>query len=556
MKVDYRYRFHPSILGTNRQIAREASHVLYTENLLVRINSSGQSLSEDSLHRTKNGDTVPILASKDYAKRFTRHVMEVVMLQDFESPFELSSCHSETCFVIASDDIPRLCWNLLSTNTSKNRTLSQLTLAVEVRHDMDVSDINGDPCMENQDKTQNQVYKEGGAAASDKTSNNSNQTSIECTQQQTYRLLEPLRRLHSLQAVHIEGPVGEHYKVPLVESMCRPGPTEKELFDVVLAMFEDARTTYDTGNLSSAVSKMKHTLDTMDDYKNIAQCMFDPLLPIWDAYYQMRFVIWTNLGWASLKSDNIDEVEVAFYCAHVLLSLYVGEDADYWMAPPMGHEIAMTFYMWTKVWEASDDLGDHDQMVRSYCLREVVDYLQEGLRHEPRNELLGQQLRRREEELQKAIDLEDLERGVFAPSAAIEWWVPEVEDEGKREDDGEDEDEDGDKGEDEGKDDNEGENEDDSEYKDKNQGETDSESEDEAEDEDNDESENENDSEYTDKNQSENDNENRNEDGDESEDEGEDDSEYKDENQSENDNGGEGEDENESENEDDGEGED
>ena len=554
MKVDYRYRFHPSILGTNRQIAREASHVLYTENLLVRINSSGQSLSEDSLHRTKNGDTVPILASKDYAKRFTRHVMEVVMLQDFESPFELSSCHSETCFVIASDDIPRLCWNLLSTNTSRNRTLSQLTLAVEVRHDMDVSDTNGDPCMENQDKTQNQVYKEGGAAASDKTSNNSNQTSIECTQQQTYRLLEPLRRLHSLQAVHIEGPVGEHYKVPLVESMCRPGPTEKELFDVVLAVFEDARTTYDTGNLSSAVSKMKHTLDTMDDYKNIAQCMFDPLLPIWDAYYQMRFVIWTNLGWASLKSDNIDELEVAFYCAHVLLSLYVGEDADYWMAPPMGHEIAMTFYMWTKVWEASDDLGDHDQMVRSYCLREVVDYLQEGLRHEPRNELLGQQLRRREEELQKAIDLEDLmkmpdrvyERRVFAPSAAIKWWVPEVEDEGKREDDGEDEDEDVDKGEDEGKDDNEGENEDNSEHKNKNQGDpvTDTEGEDEDEDDYNSkddihgESENENDSEYKDKNQSENDNDSEGEDENESESESE--NEGKDEGENEDDGEGEG----------------
>ena len=104
MKEGYGYVFHPSILRTNRQIEREASHVLYAENLLVRVSSCGSALSANGFG---GGHAVPILACEPHAKLFTRHVMEFIMLRDYEASFDGHPSHSENCFVIASDDLPR-----------------------------------------------------------------------------------------------------------------------------------------------------------------------------------------------------------------------------------------------------------------------------------------------------------------------------------------------------------------------------------------------------------------------------------------------------------------
>lgn len=420
MKEEYEYRFHPSILRTNRQIESEASHVLYTENLLLRVSSSGWNLSSRAFGGDRKGHALPILAIEDHAQRFTRHVMEIVMLRDYESNFATmdGSCYSENCFIIASDDLPRFCWILFAKNSlgwEEDVLLSRLALAVEIRHDMDVSIIQGETTTGNESNFEYEVYNEdkakveGEAASGETFPNDRIQTSTRCSDSQIRRLLEPLRRLHSIQAVHIEGPVSEHYKASLEASMCGRGPSDKELFDVVLATYEDARITYDTGDISLAVTKMKQTLDIIDDYKDIAPKGPQGLSPLWDACKHMQFTTWTNLGWASLKKcENYAAVWDAHRLVETLVCTFVDEEWQYTNLLSKGHDIAMVFHMMAKVWEAFDDLGEHDYDRRSHYLGQIVSYLKAGLNHEPRNEMLAQELRNREEELENTKELEDL----------------------------------------------------------------------------------------------------------------------------------------------------
>lgn len=415
MKEEYYYRFHPSILRTNRQIEREASHVLYAENLLVRVSSCGRISCAGEFGRTGGGHAVPILANGHRAKQFTHHVMEFIMLRDYETSFSGDPSRSENCFIIASNDLYRLCWALLVKNLNWDEALSRLTLAIEVRRDIDVPTSQEETTAESQNKVEGQARNEDGinldkiAATDAIIPMDKVQTSIKCNEPQTRRLLEPFRRLHSIQAVHIEGPIIEQYKVPLLASMQGPGPSDQELLDEALAMLEDALITYDTGNISSAVTKMKYTLDTVEEHKRIAPEETNDLPALRDAYNKIKLTIWTKLGWASLKNrENDDDVMEALYCVETIMWTFVNENGEYWNAPPMGHETAMVFYMWADIWEALDDLGYNKSDRRSSCLAEVVSYLCHGLRHEPGNKLLQRKLRRREEELRSVLEVEAL----------------------------------------------------------------------------------------------------------------------------------------------------
>lgn len=433
MKKESSYQLHPAIIRTNQQIEREASHILYAENLLVRVSSIGPSSSWDLFGWNGEDHPVPILARADQAKRFTRHVMEVVTLQNSESPrdIEFGLDESEDSFIISSDDLPKSYWFLLRNNIDQNPPLSLLTLAVEIRHPMDVRPVQGEATTKKQNTVEDdacnehEVKREVETATGEIICNNETQTNTKFTDYQIRRLLEPLRCLHSFQAVCIKAPISEQYKAQLIASMCGPGPSDQELFDEVLAMFEDARITYDSGDLDSAVTKMKYTLDTINDYKNIAPSAPHHLLPLWDACRHMKYTMWTNLGWASLKKrDNYLEVSNAEKCTDILIREFVDEDLEYLNAPSMGHDIAMVFYLKVTVWEAFADLESHHLCPRSDKLEEVVGYLREGLRHEPQNTILREQMKRREDELQIAREFEDLtemsdriyERGDYEPS--------------------------------------------------------------------------------------------------------------------------------------------
>ena len=410
--------------------------MLYTENLLVRANSIRKTISAHNFEFAGVGYSVPILACGEHAKQFRYHIMEISMLREHEPYlFHVDEMDfSETCLIFASDDLPRFCWVLLK---NRGEWLSQLTLAVEIRHDNDVSTLQGRTSMDTRTDLGGDANIEYGfqledqAATGDTVAQTRTWNSSKTTDFQIRRLLEPFRSLHSLQGVHIEGPLAKGYKSPLIASMCAQEPSDEELFDTVYAGYEDAILTYETGDLSSAVNKMKNILDVMKDYKEIGISGIDEDFPPWDAFKPMRLTLWRYLGWASLsKRGNHTDVWKAYRYVQWILVTYVSADWENQNIPPMGHEIAMVFFLWAKVWEALDDLGEHDTVQRSDCLKEIIFYIEEGLRHEPGNGLLTQKLMKRKNELQNARYIKDLmemsdcihEREDFAPGRGRGDW--------------------------------------------------------------------------------------------------------------------------------------
>ena len=416
----------------------------------------------------EGGDTVPILADEDFAKSFKRHVMEVVVLQDYEIRFD-QTCETPFpggCVIIAGEDLSRFCWALLVNNGLGVDMSSRLTLAVEIRHDMIVSTLARGELTDIQTHSIDEACN-GCDASSIYTAAAGDfipESSIHrTTDQQIGRLLEPLRRLHSVQAVHIEGPISEQYKASLSASICRAAPTDQELFDAAFAIFEDAMATYEANDFPLAIAKMERTLDAMYDYKAISPSNFHFhfLSPVWDTYKSMKLTLWINLGFASLETGA--DVGDAYNYSR---SMHRGdeEDVEYWHTPPMGHDIAMLFYLWAKVWEAMDESEEWDYSQRSFHLPQVIAYLREGLRHEPSNKIIAEQLRRREAELRFAEEAEAMmdmwdpfnEPEIYAPEGwghlREGWDEGEDADDGEDAEDGEDDIEDAEDGEDDGED--------------------------------------------------------------------------------------------------------
>lgn len=372
--------------------------MLYNENLLVRINSSGPVLAPGMFDYR-----LPILATHDCAKQITNHVMEIVLLRDYLAygdewtgiAWAPEVKYSENCFVVAADDLQRFCLVLLMDNQNPDRPLSKLVIAMEISHDIDENDT-----------------------ADDDTKSMS---------RQMCRLLEPFRSLHSLEAVHIEGPISKADKTAIIARMCRPNPSDEELFDRVLTTYEDAMTTYHTSYPSLAITKLKHTLDTMKECHYLSTTgPFDAPTPPWDACRDLKFNIWYSLAVAYLQNRNsCTDVEEAYYHVEALINTYLNDNWDFSNVSPMGHGVAMVFYQLAEVQNARNDLQTHSSVVGStHDLRKVVGHLREGLRHEPGNQLLKQALKRKEEEVNNAEEVEDLmemsdrihERGEYSPS--------------------------------------------------------------------------------------------------------------------------------------------
>ena len=86
---------------------------------MVRTNSCGPILSANAFEKLGEGHALPVLAANDSAKRFKRHVMEIVLLWEYEDcgyrfiddayVADPESPYFENGFVVAGDDLPRFC---------------------------------------------------------------------------------------------------------------------------------------------------------------------------------------------------------------------------------------------------------------------------------------------------------------------------------------------------------------------------------------------------------------------------------------------------------------
>ena len=79
------------------------------------------------------------------------------------------------------------------------------------------------------------------------------------------RLLEPFRRLHSINDLQIIGPLSDIYKAEVMADISKPPPSSEDLFNYVLISLEKAISKLDSGDFASSISEFQNTLDELDD---------------------------------------------------------------------------------------------------------------------------------------------------------------------------------------------------------------------------------------------------------------------------------------------------
>ena len=444
MSEDYEYLFHPSILRVSRQIEHEASHILYDENSLVRVSTCAfRHWVVDGVGRKGRfgcGYDVPILAAYERANNFTRHTMALVMRRE-DKPSERFQA-IEWKFVIAGDDLQRFCHSLLMLNAFSGMRLDKLIIAIKVftkrtttitaPYDKDDTLIDsegfleGNCSIEATTSTQDDdsiasemplVGKapiEEGPPTLDQAIGPSEQKTSIVSSPRVLKLLEPLHKLHSLQEVYIEGPIGDDHKADLLLSMRSPPPSDVELFDELFCVFEDAVSTYDAGDQEAGFAKLKLTRDTIKEQMSTRKGVWSgkAVIPqgapyagytVWDASRDIEVQVWTRLAWKFLEIGTNPHVGVAQAFAFWIL----GESSDlnsYWNLPPQGNKAAMAFYLVAHAYEAQEKLKGKPRL---RYLEDVVKYLLDGLRHEPDNLMIRNEMKDKQDELKRLKSLQE-----------------------------------------------------------------------------------------------------------------------------------------------------
>lgn len=226
------------------------------------------------------------------------------------------------------------------------------------------------------------------------------------------RLLEPLRQLHSIHSPQIIGPLSEEYKAEVIADITKTMPSDQELFDHVLTTSEKAINNPDSGDSASSILDLKNTLVELGVAKRLIKDIYTELITgpyagvtMWEAYEDIEFLLSTKLAWAYLKTGD---VRTAHRWLCLIIRSVVDSRRECWKAKPGGHKIAMFFYLKSQVLEGWDRISGHDRACHCYCLPETVKALRQGLRHEPGNRVLAQELEKKELELAKEKEIDDL----------------------------------------------------------------------------------------------------------------------------------------------------
>lgn len=343
---------------------------------------------------------------------------------------------AENCFVIAGDDLPELCHTMLVQNIVSTSPLEDLTLAigiypedtadpvVQFEGDETLKDGGGilrDNVLTENTATRNENGFHGRAASKEKASREeaaiARKQAIVLARQRTstfpspriQRLLEPLNMLHSLHSVYIEGGMSDDYKAALLVRMLSPPPGDLEVFDLLHGMFEDTMCIYNTSTRDAAITKMISTLEAINDQNKIRPRSWrgSTVIPkgpyvgctVRDAQEDMQYQVRTNLARAFLDNGDVD-------AAQDYVRLITGEpdmDGGYRNSPPMGHKAAVAFHFEAHLYDIQ---GDRERRSRARCLGDIVNALQEGLRHEPGNPTLERELEGRQDELDLVREME------------------------------------------------------------------------------------------------------------------------------------------------------
>lgn len=445
MSEEHKYQFQPSILRASRQIEREASHILYNENSLVRVSSCGRRSWESESRRVGDhiGQVVPILAANERARLFTRHTMEVAMLH--KDSLSVGSDVTANSCVIAGDDLQGFCHVLLWMNKFPATRLDQLSLAIEVfpervaaiaaPYEKDGALINGEGSLKGNCSIEATTSTKGEnpvlTVMSDvrKTSIGESPLTLDqaispgepatssVSSPRVLKLLKPLQTLHSLHGVHIKGPICDDYKSALLLNMLGPPPSELELFEILFSKFKDAISTYDTGDREAGSVKLKCALDfvkfqmsqrKLDGAGNAVVPQGAPYAgyTVREAQREILIEVWTKLAWIYLKIGTRPHVHLADRFANWILGDPRDPNNPYW-SPPKGNEAAMAFYLAA---HTADAVRKFKHIRRLERLQRVLRLLRIGLAHEPDNPKLKEMMMEKEDELKNLESLQK-ERG-------------------------------------------------------------------------------------------------------------------------------------------------
>ncbi|CAD6585480.1 MAG: hypothetical protein ASARMPREDX12_002009 [Alectoria sarmentosa] len=464
--------FWTSILFTNRQVYNEASDIFYMENLFIRVNSviPGPMFNPDALGDYKDDAGrsygLPILSKGSKAQACTRHAMEIDLIAGLESYGHNRNHH----LLLACDDLPMFCRALLLMGgryLHETGRPQEIELWIIIGDEIGTAGENSaasDSFCDGKTagyltaSTKNAAaHREGPIkylrtavemnATLSQDTNGSGRTTLNVAMDakprmpqspnfisspRIRRLLEPFRAVYSVGFSYIDAPISERYRQEIQTSLSRARPSAHDLFLVVSSAYEEAMATFATADVALAIHKMRGTLDVWLD--NWGQMEHDITTKVatgpfagfsfGEAFTRIQFFIWQSLAQAHLKfHKDLKHVRAARMWVLWIIKVHTCcpvERVRHWRT--RGHENAMVYYLEAEIWEALDQLGEHNCCPRSTALGDVVSMLTAALTHEPGNAMLEREQIRRRTEKKMAETMEEL----------MEMETQMEEDEGKR----------------------------------------------------------------------------------------------------------------------------
>lgn len=151
-------------------------------------------------------------------------------------------------FVITCDELPAFCRSLRFLDKGIPGSLAsiQLRLIIGDEFGTDGAKVGEDEATESPGLT---------AAAIERSYASMNNT-IATTSSRVRRLLEPFRRLHSMNNLQIIGSIPEKYKAEVIADISKPLPKNQEPCDHVLTCFKEAISKNDCGDFATSVPEL------------------------------------------------------------------------------------------------------------------------------------------------------------------------------------------------------------------------------------------------------------------------------------------------------------
>ena len=312
----------------------------------------------------------------------------------------------EPQYIIACNDLPAFCRRLLCQERYSSGTITFVDLRLVIRNEVDTT-------MSSTEEDTTESYKpiERYPAARDmsvegaflRTNNKS-----DIPNPRVRRLLEPFRRLHNIRHPQIMGPLSESYKAEIAAEMRKPLPRNQHGFDHMFLIFRAAMDNFGYKDFELSVLELRNTIEEL---RNVWRPGLDGIIvkgpyagfTVGEAYESIEFTLETKLAWACVKTGD-------FHTAQIwrtrILPRFLDNPAEWVYMSPKGLKMGMVFYLNSQLIQGCDH-ADCDGHTRSYYLDDAIKALEKGLRHEPGNRLLVEELRRLKLELLKEEEIED-----------------------------------------------------------------------------------------------------------------------------------------------------